>query len=110
MTTKRFSSWTSRKYFPAVGLLMMALILGAATWSRSRATTDQRNQVRDVVTSHSAAAQPDAATKARVKEAYGQLPLSFEANVGQADSHVDFISRGNGYTLFLTPREAVLAL
>lgn len=48
--------------------------------------------------------------KARLKEAYGQLPLSFEANVGQTDPEVDFISRGSGYMLFLKPREAVLAL
>ena len=41
---------------------------------------------------------------------YGQLPLSFEANVGQTDPQVDFISRGSGYTLLLNPREAVLAL
>ncbi len=61
-------------------------------------------------TSHEATAQADAATKARLNEAYGQLPLSFEANLGQTDPQVDFISRGSGYTLFLTPREAVLAL
>ncbi|HET9866492.1 MAG TPA: SBBP repeat-containing protein, partial [Nitrospira sp.] len=30
--------------------------------------------------------------------------------MGQIDPQVDFISRGSGYTLFLTPREAVLAL
>jgi len=47
---------------------------------------------------------------ARLNEVYGQLPLSFEANVGQTDPRVDFISRGSGYTLFLTPREAVLRL
>src|SRR5258707_7559272 len=37
-------------------------------------------------------------------------PLSFEKNQGQADSRVDFLSRGHGYALFLTPREAVLRL
>ncbi len=46
----------------------------------------------------------------RLNEAYGQLPLSFEANAGQTDPKVDFISRGSGYALFLTSREAVLAL
>ena len=43
-------------------------------------------------------------------QAYGKLPLSFEANVGQTDPEVQFISRGSGYTLFLTPTEAVLRL
>ena len=46
----------------------------------------------------------------KVVESYGQLPLSFEANHGQTDPQVNFLSRGNGYTLFLTPTEAVLTL
>jgi hypothetical protein len=45
-----------------------------------------------------------------VAEAYGKLPLSFEANVGQTDGHVRFIAHGVGYHLFLTTTEAVLAL
>jgi len=42
--------------------------------------------------------------------AFGNLPLAFEANQGQTDSRVKFVSRGSGYTLFLTAREAVLSL
>jgi hypothetical protein len=41
---------------------------------------------------------------------YGQLPLSFEINQGQTDPQVNFLARGSGYTLFLTPTEAVLSL
>ncbi len=52
----------------------------------------------------------DAATKARVVANYGKLPLIFEANRGQTDARVKFLSRGPGYTLFLTPGEAVLSL
>src|SRR6266853_1606374 len=37
-------------------------------------------------------------------------PMSFEANQGQTVDSVRFLSRGPGYTLFLTPREAVLSL
>ncbi len=37
------------------------------------------------------------------------LPLFFEANRGQADSRVQFMARGKGYTLLLTPTETVLA-
>ena len=36
------------------------------------------------------------------KDRYGSLPLAFEANRGQTDREVDFLARGNGYTLFLT--------
>jgi hypothetical protein len=43
-------------------------------------------------------------------ENYGHLPLSFEANAGQTDSQVKFLSRGRGYGLFLTGDEAVLKL
>ena len=58
----------------------------------------------------SPASVPDQAVRARVSEAYGNLPLSFEANQGQADARVKFISRGSGYSLFLTATEAALAL
>src|SRR5271167_2182058 len=46
----------------------------------------------------------------RVAESYGKLPLSFEINKGQTDSQVKFLSRGSGYSLFLTGNEAVLSL
>src|ERR1700739_189504 len=35
--------------------------------------------------------------------AYGQLPMSFEPNVGQADNSIQFVARGEGYSLLLTP-------
>jgi hypothetical protein len=47
---------------------------------------------------------------APVRDAYGALPISFELNQGQTDHRVAFLARGPGYTLFLTPREAVFAL
>ena len=46
----------------------------------------------------------------QIQAAYGKLPLNFEVNLGQTDEQVKFLSRGNGYSLFLTPTEAVLAL
>src|SRR5581483_36440 len=54
--------------------------------------------------------QPDAQTRARLNASYGQLPLSFEVNQGQADSTVKFRARGTGYQLYLTATEAVLQL
>ena len=50
------------------------------------------------------------AVRARAVESYGKLPLSFEVNKGQTDSRVKFLSRGSGYSLFLTGNEAVLSL
>ena len=53
---------------------------------------------------------PKGANSQQLVENYGKLPLSFEANQGQAGPGVAFLSRGSGYTLFLTGDEAVLAL
>ena len=55
-------------------------------------------------------AKVDKGTRAWVNESYGKLPLSFEANKGQQDGEVKFLSRGSGYNLFLTNEEAVLVL
>jgi hypothetical protein len=49
-------------------------------------------------------------TAARARDSYGQLPLSFEANRGQAGGEVNFLARGAGYMLALSPAEAVFAL
>ncbi|QJR09737.1 hypothetical protein DSM104443_00787 [Usitatibacter rugosus] len=49
----------------------------------------------------------DAATKLA---AFGALPMTFEASVGQVGSETRFVSRGRGYQLFLTPTESVVAL
>jgi len=43
-----------------------------------------------------------------VLEKYGKLPLGFEANQGQTDRQVKYLSRGPGYVLFLTSTEAVV--
>ena len=42
--------------------------------------------------------------------AFGNLPLYFEPNRGQSAEEVQFRSRGDGYTLFLTGKELVLSL
>ncbi|MGH9769874.1 MAG: SBBP repeat-containing protein, partial [Blastocatellia bacterium] len=52
----------------------------------------------------------DAATQAKVNEAYGKLPLSFEINRGQADPSVKFLSRGANYSFSLAATEATLRL
>ncbi len=57
--------------------------------------------------SHAQLAGP---AQSRLIANYGKLPLRFEANRGQTDSRVQFVSRGSGYTLFLTSGEAVLTL
>ena len=51
-----------------------------------------------------------AGADARVSRTYAQLPLHFEVNRGQAHEDVRFLARGSGYSLYLTPREAVFVL
>jgi hypothetical protein len=63
-----------------------------------------------VLFSSSALQKSDSVTQAKVNDVYRGLPLSFEVNHGQVDRQVKFVSRGSGYTLFLTPTEAVLNL
>ena len=56
------------------------------------------------------AAKGQAASQAQLAQSYGKLPLSFEANRGQTDPRVKFLSQGQGYSLFLTNQAAVLSL
>src|SRR5262245_57155928 len=53
---------------------------------------------------------PQGATTTSTSVAYDQLPMSFEPNRGQTDARVDFLARGPGYTAFLAPTQAVMAL
>ncbi len=53
---------------------------------------------------------PDSARRGQIVSTYGKIPLSFEAYQGQTDAKVQFLSRGSGYTLFLTGDEAVFSI
>src|SRR5258708_40334498 len=44
------------------------------------------------------------------RRSLSNLPISFEANRGQADSAIEYVARGGHYTLLLTSNEAVLSL
>ncbi|MCI0626203.1 MAG: SBBP repeat-containing protein [Acidobacteria bacterium] len=46
----------------------------------------------------------------RLRLRHSTLPLTFEANEGQAEARVRFLSRGRGYALLLTDTEAFLKL
>ena len=53
---------------------------------------------------------PAVVSQPRIAATLMAMPLQFEANHGQVDAHVKFLSRGSGYTLFLTPTESVMVL
>ena len=89
-------------------LAIYLLLLGLAMITPVRAPA----QVASATSSSTGAAEAFATTGqlSALNAVYGKLPLSFEANQGQSDPQVRFTSRGNGYALFLTDKEAVLAL
>lgn len=57
-----------------------------------------------------AKSQTHTVTAKQMAARYATIPLSFEANQGQTDPSVQFLSRGSGYSMFLTPDEVVLNL
>ena len=82
----------------------------AATATASSPSTVKEDRLHSSAKSDSALRANDSSQKARLINAFGKFPLRFEANEGQTDGRVGFISRGQGYTLFLTGGEAVLSL
>jgi hypothetical protein len=92
-------------------LLGLALICSGASGDDGRAgARSLQDQVSGRKVTAITSTGTAAAQRARIVASYGKLPLSFEANRGQSDARVKFLSRGNGYALFLTPTEAVLSL
>ena len=74
----------------AVGVLLQ---LGPASASPEQATRSPRS-----------------AKKQQALDAYGKIPLAFTANAGQSDMRVRYSAQGAGFSLFLTRKEAMLAL
>ncbi|MGA2252089.1 SBBP repeat-containing protein [Terracidiphilus sp.] len=90
-------SLVARKFLRQFQVTLLLAVMGTvAVWGQSTAEIAPPSKVK--------------ANRASVSANYGKLPLSFEANQGQTNAQVRFLSRGNGYSLFLTDKEAVLAL
>jgi hypothetical protein len=97
-------------------ILTFALVLPVNSFSRhlhsNNIRQDKPANARTVsgVASSTEPTADSQSSKTEINEAYGKLPLSFEANAGQLDKRVQFTSRGAGYNLFLTSNEAVMSL
>src|ERR1035437_9785652 len=101
-----------RAYFVSLFPCLTLLCLTTSLLSQSSPVSriHQTAGVASAIGASPISASPaDQQAQARILEGYGKLPLSFEANHGQADTRVKFLSRTAGYTLFLTGDEAVLA-
>jgi hypothetical protein len=87
-----------------VALILMCAVatsFGLAEWKSLPTATIATHETPKAITKE---AHPKPADE------YGALPLSFEANRGQTDASVQFVSHGAGYALFLTKSEAVIEL
>lgn len=82
-------------------IVLFAAVTAAVSWHLRKSAASQ--SADDTTTQTSV----DPGTIARN---YGELPLSFERNDGQADHNVKFISRAPGFDLFLTSSGAILNL
>ncbi|HKW34188.1 MAG TPA: SBBP repeat-containing protein [Candidatus Acidoferrum sp.] len=85
----------------------IACIFVVSLFAVAPATLGQ-NQTADAVPQKSSASGRISNTQ--MFDAYGRLPLNFEANEGQSSLQVKFVARGLGYALFLTQDGAVLSL
>jgi hypothetical protein len=94
---------------PANGTLLPTLILAAVLGLLVTPLAFVRRQPLAPPAADTKAASNTPAEQ-NAREAFGRVPLSFEANRGQADPSVDFLARGAGYALFLKPSEAVFVL
>ena len=72
-------------------LIAADIALQLSGWSAANAD-DKMERLPSLATSASG-------TQVQVTETYGRLPLYFEANRGQTDPQVKFISRGDRYVL-----------
>ncbi|HWS88856.1 MAG TPA: SBBP repeat-containing protein [Pyrinomonadaceae bacterium] len=97
-------------FAPPGRTLLPTLILATALGLLVTPLALMRRQPSAPSAADTAGAARPATTEQSAREAFGRIPLSFEANRGQTDGSVDFFARGAGYALFLKPSEAVFAL
>ncbi len=94
------------KRFQMVLRFLLSLLLAHPTgvFALSMCGTKAVNKASPQKAAHS---KPDVQAQKKIARAYGRLPMSFEKNEGQTDPSVRFMTRGKGYSLFLTPTQAV---
>ncbi|MGB9123772.1 MAG: SBBP repeat-containing protein [Candidatus Angelobacter sp.] len=100
-----------------IASILLPICLIAAQYIASHSTSahaaqpqDATTMLREVAMTNSEPGKVQDSTRLQVEASYGNLPLSFEPNRGQADAQVKFLSRAGNRTLWLTSDEAVLAV
>jgi hypothetical protein len=104
----------TRKGIGKIVFLSLALLGLTGSIAAPAGYTSSRNRDRNSILNNRNSAistkSENVDQQAHINEVYGKLPISFELNRGQANREVKYVSRGAGYSLFLTPTEARLAL
>jgi uncharacterized repeat protein (TIGR01451 family) len=93
----------------ALAALLLVGLGSVVLWSAGRVQVSRTKAVSAAVW-NPAQAIPRANLQGQLRALHAQMPLIFEANQGQSDSRVKFLSRGAGFGLFLTSDAAVLEL
>src|ERR1051326_123843 len=95
---------------PTVFLVLAALFL--ANQSPTKPVSPKRSDIVKAadVKSASDIRQSAEKLKSEVRSAMADLPMAFEPNMGQTDPRVKYLTRGAGYTVFLTDEGAVIRL
>ncbi|MGB2606569.1 MAG: hypothetical protein WBC78_23395, partial [Candidatus Sulfotelmatobacter sp.] len=95
---------------PILGVIFLAvpLVVGPASHRGNAGALSATSFESQPGVVKSSAVKPVA--RAQIQASYATLPLAFEPNQGQTDSQVQYMARGDGYTLFLTANDAVFSL
>jgi hypothetical protein len=97
---------------PLISLSLIVAIIGAPAFTSNRAVRAEVDEfgwkANRFEQSAAAPTGKNAATTAQA--AYGKVSVQFEANHGQTDAQVQFITRAGGATVFLTRTAAVFLL
>jgi hypothetical protein len=96
--------------FHCLATCVVLLLIGWIAFNQHRKSEGYLRRQYSRRVSGSGAFRHGRLTQAALNVDYGKVPLTFEANQGQADPEVKFLARGSGYNLSLTGREAVLGL
>jgi RHS repeat-associated protein len=74
------------------------------------ATTLSAASTEAIITSDVETPSATSSPPPHLVDQFASAPMQFEQNRGQTDSQVEFVARGAGYNLFITPNSAVLTL